>query len=120
MDVTDIHPYLIVLLGLDTFRESHGLGLHLAIRIKHTNGLHTCIGRHNLGKTAIVVVFELLDSNTTSETATLWQLAGMVEEVAVTFVVGHTTMVGKRVGITQRHNLASILPRACRRRGCAV
>ena len=31
----------------------------------------------------------------------------------MTFIIGHTTVVGKRVGIAQRHNLASILPGTC-------
>ena len=44
----------------------------------------------------------------------------MIEEIAVTVEVGYTTVVGKRLGVAQRHNLTSILPRACRRRSRTV
>ena len=113
VDVTDINPYLVVLFSLHTFREGHGLSLHLAIRVKHANRLHACIGGHNLWETAIGIVLKLLNSYTTTETATIWQFTCMVEEIAMTFIIGHTTVVGKRVGIAQRHNLASILPGTC-------
>ena len=116
MNVTYIYAHLVVLLGFNTFRESHGLGLYSAIRIKHAYGLHTCIGRHNLWETAIGIVLKLLNSNTTTKAATIWQFTCMVEEIAMTFIIGHTTVVSKRVGITQRHNLASILPGTCWRR----
>ena len=111
MDVGDIDTYLLVLLCLHTLRECHSLSLHLAEGVEGGYGLHALVGRHDSGETTIRIVFELLDSYTTAKAATIGQLAGVVEEIAVTFVVGHTTVVGKRLRIGQRHNLASILPR---------
>ena len=111
MDVANINTYLIILLCLNTFRESHGLGLNLTIRIKLSHRFYTCISRHNGWKATIGIILKLLYCNTATKATTLWQLTSMVEEVTMSFIVCYSTVVSKRVSITQRHNLASILPR---------
>ena len=120
MDIRDINTHLIVLLGFHSFRERHCLCLHLAIGVKLGNGLYTLVGRHDGWEAAVGIVFELLDGNTTAETAAIRQLTSVVEEIAVPFIVCHTAMVGKRLRITQRHNLASILPRTSGRWSCTI
>ena len=116
MDIGHIDTNLVILLSLQTTRESHRLGFHLAERVERSNGLHTFVSRQNGGEATISIILELLDSHATAKAATLRQLARMVEEVGVTVEVGNATVVGKRLGIAQRHNLAGILPRTCRRR----
>ena len=120
VDIAHIHTHLVVLLGLHALRESHRLGLHLTVGVKLGHGLHALVGRHDGWETAVGIILKLLYSHTATETATLWQLACVVEEVAVSFIVGHATVVSKRVGIAQRHNLAGILPWAQWRWSCAV
>ena len=44
----------------------------------------------------------------------------MVEEIAMTFVVGHAAVVRKRAGFEEGHDDAGIGPGASRRGGCAV
>ena len=120
MDISYIHTHLIVLLGLDTFRESHCLGFHLAVGIEFLYRLHALISRHDGRETTVGIVFELLNSHATTETPTLRQLTGMIEEITVSFIVGHTTMIRERTSLTERHDLACIGPRTCRRRCCTV
>ena len=120
MDIGDVDAHLVILFSLHTTREGHRLSLHLAIGIKSVHGLHTLVGRQNGREAAICIVFELLDSHTSSETATARQLARMIEEIGVSLVVGHTAMVGERIGIAQRHDNAGIGPGACRRWSRAV
>ena len=115
MNIAHVYSNLIILLCLHTLRESHGLGLHLAVRVKLGYRFYTLVSWHDDWKTAIGIILKLLYSHTTTEATTLRQLTCMVEEVAVPLKVGHATVVGKRVGITQRHNLAGILPGAQRR-----
>ena len=120
MDIGHIDTHLTILLSLQAFRECHRLSLHLAEGVECRNGLHTFVSRKDGGERAVSIILELLDSHTTAKAATTRQLARMVEEIAVTIEVGYTTVVGKRLGLAQRHNLASISPRTCGRWGCAI
>ena len=110
MDIRHIDAYLVVLLRLDTLGESHCLGLHLTVRTELLDGLHTLVRRHDGGETAVSIILEFLDGHTTTEAASVGQLTRMVEEVAMTLVVGHTTVVRKRIRLAERHDLACIGP----------
>ncbi len=120
MDVGDIDADGIVLLGFQTFGESHRLGLHAAVGTEGIDGFHALVGRHDGGEAAVGVVLEFLYGHASAEASAIGQLARVVEEIGVSFVVGNATVVGERVGLAERHDLASILPRACRRRRRAV
>ena len=114
MDVCYVNSNLIVLLCFYAFRESHSFSLHLAIRVELFNWFHSLICRKNCGETPIRIIFELFNSHASTKATAIGQFACMIEEIGVTFIICNTTMVGKRLGVTQRHNLASILPRTCR------
>ena len=114
VDIRHIDTHLFVLLRLDTLGECHGLRLHLTVRIECTDRFYPFIRRQDGGKTAVRIILELLDGNTASETTAVGQFPGMVEEIAVTFVVGNTTVVGKRLGIAEWHDFSRIFPRTCR------
>lgn len=117
MDIRHIDTHLFVLLRLDTLGECHGLSLHLTVGIECADRSYPFIRRQDGGKTAVRIILELLDGNTASETTAVGQFPGMVEEIAVTFVVGNTTVVGKRLGIAEWHDFSRIFPRTGRR-GC--
>ena len=38
------------------------------------------------------------------------EFTGVVEEIGMSFKVGHTTVVGERVGLTEGHDLTGICP----------
>ena len=110
MDIRDVHPYLIVLLGLDTLGESHGLGLHLTVGIEGCYRLHTLVGGQDGGNATIGIVLELLDGHAAAESPTLRELTRVVEEIAMTFIIGHAAMVGERVGFALGHHHTRIGP----------
>ena len=99
------------LFGLHTFGKGHCLSLYLTVGVEYSHGLHTLVGWHDGGEAAVGIILEFLDSHTTAKTATIWQFTGMIEEIAVSLIVGYTAMVSKRLGIAQRHNLTGISPR---------
>ena len=112
MDVGNVDAHLVVLLSFDTLGEGHRLSFDLAEGVELGDGLHTLVGRQDGGERTIGIILELLDGYATAEATATRQLAGVVEEVGVSLVVGHTAMIGKRAGIAQRHNLTGIGPRA--------
>ena len=120
VDIRHINADFVVLFGLYTATESHRLGLHLLIGVKSGDGLHTLVGRHDGGEAAVRVILELLHSYASAKAAAPGELARVVEEIRVTLVVGHTAMVGERLGIAQGHNLSGIGPGARRMRSRAV
>ena len=111
VDIAHIDTYLIILFCLHPLRERHRLCLYPAIRVEGSHGLHALVSRQDGGEATISVILEFLDSHTTSKAATLWQFACVIEEIAMSFIVSYTTVVGKRVGIAQRHNLTRVFPR---------
>ena len=110
MDIGDVHPYLIVLLGLDTLGESHGFGLHLSVGIEGRYRLHTLVGRQDGGNATIGIVLELLDGHAAAESPTLRELTRVVEEIAMSLEVGHAAMVRERVGLALGHHHTRIGP----------
>ena len=114
MDVGDIDTNLVVLFRLHTFRERHGLGLNLTEGVEGGDGLHALVGRHDGRERAVGIILKLLDSDATAKATALRQFSRMIEEVAMSVEVGNTTVVGKRLGFAQRHNLTGILPRTSR------
>ena len=71
VDTGYIDSDFVVLFRLDTLRESHCFSFDFAIRVERGQRLHTLVSRHNLRETAIGIVFEFLNSNTTSKSAAL-------------------------------------------------
>ena len=120
VDIAHIDAHLVVLLRLDATREGHRLGLHPLIGIEGAHGLHTLVGRHDGGKTAVGVILELLYGHAASEAASPGKLACMIEEIGMTLVVGHAAVVGERIGGAEGHNLAGIGPGAGGRGSRAV
>ena len=115
VDIADIYTNLVILFGLHTLRECHRLSLHLLIWIEGRNGFHALVGRQNRGEAAVSIVLEFLYGHATSKTATIGQFTCVIEEIGMSLIVGHATVVCKRPGVAQRHNLAGICPRACGR-----
>ena len=95
VNVGDVDTHLITLFCFYTFREGHRLGLYLTVWVKLGNGLDALIGRHDGGEAAVGIVLELLDGHAATKAATTRQLACMIEEIAMPFEVGYTTVVGK-------------------------
>ena len=120
VNIGDVDAHLIVLLGLDAFRESHGLGLHLSESIELGNGLHTLVGRLDGWECAVRIELEFLYSHATAEATTTWQFARVIEEVVVSLEVFVTTVVGERTCATFRHDGPLVSPRACRRRSLRI
>ena len=120
MNVRHIDTRLSILFALDAIGESHRLCLHPPIGREHIHGLHPIRSGKNGRKRAISIVVEFLHCHTSSESAATGQLSCVIEEIAVSLVIGDTAMVGERASITQRHNLSCISPRACRRRSRTV
>jgi len=111
--ISHVNTDFIVLLSSQSTRESHRLSFHLAIGIEEINGLYTFVCRKNGGERTVGIVGELLNGYTTAKTASTRQLTRVVEEVAVSLIVGHTCMISERLCVRQRHNLTGILPRPC-------
>ena len=120
MDVADIDTHLVVLLRLHATRESHRLSLHTTEGTESVDGLDTLVSRQNGWERAVGIVLELFDGHATAEATTTRQLTRMIEEIRMSFIVGNTTMVGKRLRVAQRHDDSCIFPRAYRRRCRAV
>ena len=112
--VRHVHAHLVVLFRLHAFRERHRLRLYLSERVESLNGLDAFVGRHDGGEAAVGIVGEFLHSHAASEPATAGKLAGVIEEIAVPFVVGHSAVVRERLGVAQRHDFAGIGPRSGR------
>ena len=120
VNVTDIDTDVVALLGLHSTRESHGLGLHTTEGTECIDRLHALVGRHDGRERAVSIVLELLDSHATAKASTSGQLTRMIEEIGMSFVVGHTAVVGKRTRVAQRHDDTCVFPRAYGRRCRAV
>ena len=120
MDIGDVDADGIVLFGLQAFGESHRLSLYATVRTEGINGFHAFVSRQDGGEAAVSIVLELLHGNATSEAAAVGQFTCVIEEIAVSFVVGHAAMVGERVGLAERHNLTGIFPWAGGRGSRAV
>ena len=113
VSIGHIDTNLIVLFSMQTLREGHCFSFYLAIRVEEAYRLHAFVSRKDSWERAIRIVCKLFYGNTAGKATATWQLASVVEEVAMSFIIGHTGMVGKRVGFAQRHNLAGIFPWAC-------
>ena len=69
---------------------------------------------------AVVIVSELFHGDTATKASPAWQLARVVEEIAMSLEVGHAAVVGKRLCFFQGHDCAPIRPWAFKRRSRAV
>ena len=98
----------------------HCLGLDAPVGIEGGNGLHALTRRMNRRETAVGGVREFLNSGTAAETAATGKVTGMIEEIMMSFEIGHTAVVGERIGTAQRHHLALVVPGAEGRGGGAV
>ena len=115
VDIGDVDAYFIVLFSLHASREGHRLGLHMAEGAERGYGLHSFVGRHDGREGTIGIVMEFFHGHTAPESTATRQLARMIEEVGMTFVIGHAAVVGERFCVAQRHDLTGIGPRPSRR-----
>ncbi|CDD81730.1 unknown [Bacteroides sp. CAG:462] len=98
-------------LGLQSFGPGNGLGFDPSVRRERTHGLHALAGGIDEREGPVGVVVELLHGDTAAESAATGQLAGVIEEVGVAFVVDDSAVIGERAGVLQRHDFAHVLPR---------
>ena len=110
MYVGDIDTHLIILLGLYTTGEGHRLGLNTTEWREGCDGLHTFIGGVDNWEAAIRIIGKLLHGSTATKTAAIRKLSRVIEEIGMAKVVGYAAMIGERLGVAQRHNLATIGP----------
>ena len=66
------------------------------------------------------IVQKFFHGHTAPESTATRQLARMIEEVGMTFIISYAAVVGERFCVAQRHNLTGIGPRPSRCRCRAV